>query len=270
MIFRILPTALAVLVIIFSLLSCDSDNLTDPTPVVEPTLRITLTDAPGDYQKVLIDVADVQIRFDGEWIDLDTDYTGQYDLLELTNGLDTVLATSEVPAGTLTEVRLILGADNFVLLNGEEELTALRTPSAQQSGLKIGIENGTIVPGQAYELLLDFDACRSIVRAGNSGNYNLRPRLRAVLNAVDTPTSGQLVGILQPAQEQYVFAYQAGGDTLGTVADSTGLFRLVGVPAGVYTLEVTPHDSATYGPFLRSNISVAPGELVDLGTIDLE
>ena len=29
--------------------------------------------------------------------------------------------------------------------------------------------------GQLADMVLDFDACRSIVQAGKSGNYNLKP-----------------------------------------------------------------------------------------------
>lgn len=56
-------------------------------------LEIRLTDAPGDYEEVNIDIQGVQVHTAGEdngsgWKSLDIT-PGVYNLLELTNGLDT-------------------------------------------------------------------------------------------------------------------------------------------------------------------------------------
>jgi len=62
-------------------------------------------------------------------------------------------------------------------LSSSRERVLLDTPSAQQSGLKQ--KHGFDVEANTEaDLVLDFDACRSIVKAGNSGNsgkYNLKP-----------------------------------------------------------------------------------------------
>lgn len=259
---------LPLLVLLFTLTACDDPINDSPISPVAPSVEIRLTDEPGDYEKVIIDVVDVQVKFDGDWIDFDTDYAGSYDLIELTAGIDTLLAVSEFPAGDLKEVRLILGDDNFVQIEGE--LIALRTPSAQQSGLKIKLEDAVLIPGQAYTLLLDFDAGRSIVRAGNSGNYNLKPVIRAELFPVDRP-GGAIAGIVAPAEGQYVFAYQTPGDTLGTYANDDGIFRFVSIPAGSYTVEVTPpSDSSFYEQRVLQNVIVTDGNITDLGVIVLD
>ncbi len=254
---------------LFGLLSCTDDTITtSPTTPEAPRLEVRLTDAPGDYEKVIIDVVDVQVKFDSTWIDLDTDYAGSYDLIELTAGADTLLASSELPAGSLTQVRLILGEDNFVQI--DSVLIPLRTPSAQQSGLKINLANATLAPNQAYTLLLDFDAGRSVIRAGNSGNYNLKPVIRAELFPADLPGGG-ITGILSPAEGQYVFAYQTPGDTLGTYANETGAFSFVSIPAGSYTVEITPPtDSSGYSQQVLTDVIVTDGNLTDLGIIDLQ
>ena len=61
----------------------------------------------------------------------------------------------------------------------------LTTPSAQQSGLKLNAKPFDVAEGQTVELVLDFDAARSVVRAGNSGKYLLKPVITviAVLDA---------------------------------------------------------------------------------------
>lgn len=117
-------------------------------------------------------------------------------------------------------------------------------------------------------LLLDFDAGRSVVQAGNSGNYNLKPVIRATLRLVDDAEDGSIVGQVDPSDQQYVFAHTA-LDTFGTYADSLGFFQLVNLAAGRYTLEVLPPTGATYGPARLDSVLVLQGQRTDVGLIEL-
>ena len=247
------------------LLACNNDDTAD-----RPRLRVTLTDSPGDYEKVIVDVIGVEARIgeDAEFIALDENYGGRYDLLELTNGLDTLIAVSSLPAGELTEIRLLLGDSNFVQI--DSQLIALSTPSAQQSGLKIKLTEATLEPGNSYLLVLDFDAGRSVVKAGNSGKYNLKPVIRGTVREVAAEEAGRIGGMLTPAERQYVFAYTAGGDTLSTYANDMGAFLLMDVPAGTYTVKVVPPAGADYTGRAVPGVVVAEGELTDLGAIQLQ
>ena len=126
-------------------------------------LEVRLTDAPADYDEVLIDVRDVQIHVSGDgdeegWQSLQVN-SGVYNLLDFRNGMDTLLATLELPAGHVSQMRLILGDNNLVTIDGEEH--HLETPSAQQSGLKFNID-ADLKQGIVYTLWIDFDAGRSI------------------------------------------------------------------------------------------------------------
>ncbi|WP_116105890.1 DUF4382 domain-containing protein [Lewinella sp. IMCC34191] len=234
-----------------------------------PRLQVRLTDSPADYEKVIVDVVGVEVRIaDGDFVAMDENIGGSYDLLELTNGIDTLIANSALPAGELTEVRLILGDENFVQI--DSQLIALSTPSAQQSGLKIKLEDATLEPDHSYLMILDFDAGRSVVEAGGSGKYNLKPVIRASLREIADQQTGRIGGLLSPADRQWVFAYQAAGDTLGTYADSTGAFLLMDVPAGAYTVEVVPSDSTAFTNKVVKNVMVADGALTHLGTLDLD
>src|SRR6188474_3817123 len=86
-------------------------------------LDVRLTDAPGDYQEVNIDIQGVEVHTeDGSqnsgWTTLDAQ-NGVYNILELTNGLDTLLASTELPPGKVSQIRLILGDNNTVVVDGE-------------------------------------------------------------------------------------------------------------------------------------------------------
>ena len=138
---------------------CDKSESSDQNALLE----VRLTDAPAAYEEVLIDVQDVQIHVsandaDGEWQSL-TVNKGVYNLLDFRNGMDTLLAYIELPPGTVSQMRLVLGPDNNLKVNGEYH--DMETPSAQQSGLKFNI-HATLTGGVVYKLWIDFDAARLI------------------------------------------------------------------------------------------------------------
>lgn len=135
-------------------------------------LTVKMTDAPGDFEQVNVDIREVMVNVEGHgWVSLPTNQ-GVYDLLTLQNEITTVLVNQgELPAGHLNQFRLILGGSNTVKVNGA--YFPLATPSAQQSGLKINI-GADVQANETYELLIDFDAAKSIVTEGNGG-YSLKP-----------------------------------------------------------------------------------------------
>ncbi len=141
----------------------------------QSTLRIRLTDGPGDFQQVNIDIREIRIKTaqdTAQWILLQTN-AGIYNLLDFQNGIDTLIASGPVPAVTLKEVRFILGPDNSVMV--DSILYPLTTPSAQESGLKVKIDKDLGLDINTF--VLDFDAAQSVKIQGN-GEYKLHPVIR--------------------------------------------------------------------------------------------
>ena len=226
-------------------------------------LEIRLTDAPGDYEELNIDILDVQVHAEeGEqnngWKSLDV-ITGTYNLLELTNGLDTLLGSTELPAGKISQVRLVLGSNNNVKVEGITH--ELEIPSGQQSGLKINVHT-TLTEGITYTILLDFDAARSVVKAGASGAYLLKPVIRAITEA----TSGAIMGSLSnPDASPAVYAI-INSDTVGsTFANATGKFLIKGLPAGTYKVSFSPAEGFVINDIEGVNVTV--GIVTDLGVV---
>ena len=246
--------------------SCDESSLNDPSGE-RAGLEIRLIDGPADYEAVLIEVVDVQIKLlDEAWQSLDNVKPDTYDLLELTAGVDALLGEATLPAGTLEEVRLILGDGNFLQIDGE--LVDLDTPSAQQSGLKVKIEE-TLEAGEDYTLVLDFDAGRSIVEAGNSGKFNLKPVVRATLEVTDVPEGGAISGTLVPAEEFYLVLTPSVGDPITTYANEAGVFLFSGLDADVYSLEINPPGMTSYQVKVIDDIVIEEDGMVDLGEIEM-
>lgn len=222
--------------------------------------RVFLTDAPGDYEHVYIDVQGVMVHTNnGGWITASNFNVGVYDLLEFNNGMDLLLGTIELPAGRVSQIRLILGDDNSVVIDGETH--PLSTPSAHTSGLKLNVHH-ELVAGQSYSIWLDFDAGQSIVETG-SGSYILKPVIRVYTDL----TNGKIKGIVTPmAALPTVYAIQD-GDTISAIPNADGFFMISGL-SGMYDVHVVPSISG-YGTVELNDISVTFGVVTDLGTIEL-
>ncbi len=226
-------------------------------------LAIRLTDAPGDYEKVFIDVQEVEIKYNDGRDDINLGINaGVYDLLELTAGVNVLLFDDEVPAGNISQIRLILGENNTIVVDGET--LPLDTPSAQQSGLKIQV-NETLEPGILYEFMLDFDVDKSIVAQGNGG-FNLKPVIRATTAA----ESGAISGTVIPLGGLVMVTATNGIDEISSYTNLAGEFLLSGVPDGVYSVTFQADLGLGIPPLVVENVTVVQGEVTAMGEIDLE
>ena len=159
--------ATTVLAIVTTLYSCKKDNnYKDAGPSGQTAdVTIRLTDGPADYDAVYIDIQQVEVTMQGSAaVALMPLRPGIYDLLQFRNGLDTLLLRAELPPGRVEQMRLILGNNNSVVVDGQ--VHALTTPSAQESGLKLNLHEN-FVAGGAYDVWIDFDAGKSIHMTGN-------------------------------------------------------------------------------------------------------
>ncbi len=141
----------------------------------QTTLHIRLTDGPGDYQQVNVDIREVRVKTaqdTAQWILLQTN-AGIYNLLDFQNGIDTLLAFGPVPPVVLKEVRFVLGPDNSIMK--DSIIYPLVTPSAQESGLKVKIDKSLGLDINTF--VLDFDAEASVLVQGN-GVYKLKPVIK--------------------------------------------------------------------------------------------
>jgi hypothetical protein len=195
-------------------------------------LAVQLTDAPGNFNAVNIDLTSIEITGDNTGVVLLNAKPGIYNLLDLSNGVSTLIASADLDAGTVSQIRLILGTNNSVTVNNV--VYPLATPSALQSGLKLQV-NKKFEPGVSYNILLDFDANQSIVLQGN-GQYQLKP----VIRTIDTAISGSIKGSVTPVGAIATVTATANGISYSTVTNSSGMFLIAGLPAGTYEITVTP------------------------------
>ena len=243
------------------IIACNDDDDT----VDKANIEVRLTDRPGDYEEVNIDIQDVQVNpsDDNEnWISLmDNNDKGIYDLLTLTNGQDTLLGSISLTANRLSQIRLILGNNNTIKVNGTTY--DLISPSAQQSGLKLNLQQ-TLEEGITYTIIIDFDAARSIVARGNR-TFSLKPVLRVISEA----TSGSVIGSITPlASNPAIYAILDSDTVATTFPDETGKFLLKALKIGIYKVAFEPAEG--YLSKQIENVGVTIGNVTNLGPITIE
>lgn len=171
-------------------------------------VSLSLTDSTTDiYRAVYITINDLQICSNNNgasdnncnWSSLEPpdgmQFPKTYNLLKLVNGVTEAVGSGEFSAGTYNQIRMIIGlkpelennllgephpAANYIILNdGVDTVEQLKIPSGLQTGIKL-THSFTVDGGEIKDLVLDFDACRSVVKAGNSGKYVLKPSIKVV------------------------------------------------------------------------------------------
>lgn len=160
------------------------------------TLSVFLTDAPGDVEKVWVDIAEVYFQGgpDGRFPVL-SESTGLVELTVLQNRAVELVGGLEVAPGTYSQLRFVLAAavlqakDGTVYAfggaahpDGLDVTGELKCPSCSTSGLKIQLNNDALDIGEAGTgLVLDFDVAQSFGKpAGNSGKWVMKPVVHAV------------------------------------------------------------------------------------------
>ena len=243
----------------FSMLSCGKDT-TDS----QPTLELRLTDGPGSFEAVLIDVIGAEVHVNKDtasssgWQAL-TIKKGVYDVLKLNNGVDTILGATKLPLGDVSEIRLILGDNNSVKVGGQS--FPLVIGSSDKSGLKLKFEK-KLLAGISYKVTLDFDAAKSVKEVKKGAEYKMNPVLRLFTDAENGSIRGEIAPI---TCKTVVYAIQ-GTDTLtSSFPSSVGSFVLQGLNAGTYKISVVGESPC--GTKVVDNVKVEIGKATSLGKI---
>ena len=249
--------------------SCNNDG--------ENTARVqlVLVDAPGDYLEVNVEIIDIQYNTtDSEegWMSFtpESGYPINVDLTELIAGNSLLLTDQIIPAGMLKQIRLVLSENNTLMIDGEEGLRPLDTPSALQSGLKLNL-NEELEAGFSYTFILDWNVQESVVEAGNSDMYNLKPVIKVNAEVNSGSISGKVIEMIESVEtaiENVTVGVYTTVDVPVTdsLTDVDGNFLIQGLEAGNYILKITRNG---YQEYVSSEIIVTVGNVIGAGTIEL-
>ncbi|MFC0251354.1 DUF4382 domain-containing protein [Massilia consociata] len=238
--------------------ACGSGNASEAvsaTPVsTVGILSVSMTDAPAcGFDAVNVTVTKLRVHRsegaaegDAGWTDITLNPAKKINLLDLHNGVLEALGQTALEAGRYTQLRLVLdsnagGSANTVVPSAGRAEQPLETPSSVQSGIKL-TGNFDVSAGQKTDVVLDFDACKSVVTRGR-GRYALRPVVKVVpaaMNGISGYVSTALLG-----RSVQVSAQQDGQIVTSTTPHpGTGEFRLARLAPGNYDVVITANDSA--------------------------
>ena len=229
-------------------------STTTPGPVSTlGTISVALTDAPAcGFDAVNVTVTKVRVNksasaseLDAGWTDITLAVPKKINLLDLTNGVLETLGQTSLEAGQYNQLRLVLDSNagaNTVVPAGANVEKQLETPSAAQSGLKlVGAIN--VEAGQKTDVVIDFDACKSVVTRGGKGTYALKPVIKMLPAAVNGIQG--FVATAALAGNVTVSAQQNGTIVSATTPNpTTGEFFLSRLAPGNYDVVITADNSA--------------------------
>lgn len=258
------------------------------------TLSLSMTDAPlidENVTGVYIKVTGIEYHHDGNWESADDFIAPEtFNLLDLTNGKTIDLGDLVLPAGEYTQLRFLLDApedssaktDSACQLefNGDYNVS-LYVPSDSQTGFK-STGNFTIEANAQISVTADFDVRKSIVSAGNSGKYLLKPTIRLVVNEHSGEINGTVTD-LPEASEVVVYAYlddtydndfEPDSDSIrfsqsvtsNDVNLSDGSFTLAFLAEGTYDLVFASYESSQFSSVLgsREDVNVTKAQTITL------
>lgn len=269
------------------LISCSGEGETE-----YGTLSLNLTDAPTDAENVAgvyITITGVEYRKEGEsWQPFDN-FSGPQtiNLLELTEGKTTLLGDFPIEEGTYTGLRFKLdAAENGGNPSGEatylEFKDGTREPLFVPGGTKSGykaIGKFTVPVNGFVAITADFDVRKSIVEAGKSGKYLLKPVIRIIVNN----QAGTIQGIFsgyenEAAARLVVYAYEPGDYNEGEMAEpeeeeirfpnavssaginEDGSFILPFLAPGVYDLVIASYADGVFREVIKVTPEAAEAE----------
>jgi hypothetical protein len=270
------------LVLMVVLISCSKESSSSTQP-----LAVYLTDGPGDFDAVNIDIQAIDVKIDtsrghmyddhfgdndadgddhgqphdgfGTWVSLN--FTpGVYNVLQFRNGLDSLLGTANI-SGTVRKIRLQLGNNNSVVVAGVSYPLTLQNPT--QNYLYVHLNDRHRGRGQngGVAVWVDFDLGRSIVQI--NGQYYLRPVLRPFCNN----NFGSIEGKVGPAAARAVIKVYNSTDTAVAIPNPNGFFKVRGLNGGVYS--VLYDGKLPYGDTTINNVQVTIGRETRLDSVTL-
>ena len=277
-----IASAMIAMVLVFS--ACTKSGVNENSSVA-----IFLTDGPGDFDAVNIDIQKVEVKVDkdekykrddnrnrmdddkddhmkrkddfGEWIDLGF-APKIIDVLSLRNGIETQLGTANIDAGTVRKIRITLGTKNTVVKTGVTYDLVLVNETSNFLYIKLYDNHRERGNRNDVKVWVDFDIANSIVEA--NGKFYLKPVLRPFCNA----NFGEIEGKVLPLDAKAVVRVSDGaGFNAVALPSREGEFKVRGLNDGTYT--VTVEGLAPYKSKTIRNVVVKKGEDTKIGTITL-
>jgi len=273
---KIMMIAFGGAIILYACSKESSGGNNSTVPAGKQQVNLYLTDGPSFFDSVKIDIKSVKFLIDtcdksrrhhddndtvkncGVW-DSVSITPGVYNLLNLRNGIDTLLASGNLPDGSIRKIVITLGTNNSLV---KDSVTYPLHLLSNQIVIRLNGNEWENFQTGKYRLWLDFDCGRSIIKL-RDGSFYLSPFIRAFI----VKETGVVKGVIKPAAAWPVVTVYNGTDTAYALPFLDGQFKVRGLNTGTYSVFV--NGSNGYQDTTITNVSVTVGKETDLGTITL-
>ncbi|RPE05896.1 DUF4382 domain-containing protein [Chitinophaga lutea] len=282
----------------FIMYACTKNSSAEPGEVPDGKQRVSikLTDGPGVFDQVLIDIRKVEVLIDtcksdddddddrwddrdrcgwwedrGRGRDKDDDCDiwdslavkpGVYDLLKLRNGVDTSLAAGVIAKGRIKAIRITVGPNNSLVKDSVSY--PLRSIGGQVKILiKVRHHEWDEISPDNLQLWLDFDIQRSIIQVSR-GKFILVP----FIHVWTLKTTGSVSGRILPTDAEAVVTVYNSLDSMYALPGRQGEFKIRGLKVGTYSLYVNAGNG--YRDTTITNIKVERNKDTKVPTITLK
>jgi hypothetical protein len=271
--------AIAVVSVVVACTKSETSQQNVP-PAGKQAVSLYLTDDPGFFDHVYVDIKSVQVLVDTcakdsssngwawgnrdscrTWEDLQI-RAGVYDILSFRNGLDTLFAQGNVSVGKIRAIKISLGTQNSLV---KDSVTyPLNLPADLNSTIVLSLrgDEWDVFASGRCRLWLDFDIGRSIVRVWN-GTFYLRP----IFHWFIVKTTGGVQGKVLPRDAYPVISVYSGADTSYALPTGSGQFAVRGLASGTYSVYINASNG--YKDTTITNVTVEAGKQTQLGNITL-
>ena len=281
--------AIMAIAVSFVMTACNKNSSTESTvPAGKQNLTLFLTDAPGLFDKVLINILSVKVLVDTSsntrhhdncdwdrmgandqskdssfvWENLNIK-AGVYDVLQFRNGADTMLAASGITKGFIRLIKIEIGTQNSLVKDSVTYPLNYYAPPKNYVLIKLkGDECDEYLPGKS-RLWLDFDVSRSIIQ-GRNNQFYLSPNFH-YFTVIST---GSISGRVGPSIAYPVLTVFNATDTAYALPDREGYFKLRGMKSGTYSVFINGSNSGYRDTTITHVVVQAPNE-TSMGSIQL-
>ncbi len=280
----------ATVVAIVSLVAvaCNKSTSVENGPGIQQ-VNFMLTDGPGSYENVFIDIKSLQIVIDTaregsqkrdtcNWDHIASNRNsrkdsglvwttmpikaGIYDILRFRNGLDTLFASANVPKGSVRLVRIELGTNNSVVKDSVTYPLNLGSNTPTFITLKLEGNEFEEFASRRHRLWLDFDVSRSIIEV--NGRFYLIP----VMHTFVEKNTASVEGKVKPADAKAIITLFNNKDTAYALPNKEGEFKMRGLKNGTYKLFVKAFSG--YRDTTINNVVVLSPKTTSIGVIELK
>lgn len=276
-----------ILSLTFFLTACQkdsgADNISSPRQ-----LSVYLTDDPCNYDSVFVDIKFVEVKIDtskehmnddhhgdsdddkdddnkhndsyGRWDTLKIN-PGVYNIMKLRNGIDTLLGNANIPTGSIRKIRITLGTNNRVVVNGVSKPLNLLAGADKYVYVKVHKEDEDDDNNMHTSLWLDFNVCESIKMI--NGQYYLKP----VLKPFGKKNYGEINGKVLPNAARALVTTTSGSNTATAIPENDGKYKIRGLKPGTYSINFK--GSGGYNDTTINNIQVQKNKETEIATVTL-